>query len=288
MPWHPRLAALIACLLFSAAAVADEVRFPSRDGTPLSGLLFLPEGTGPFPGVVALHGCSGLLTASGRLKAREKDWADRLTAAGYAVLFPDSFNPRGVKSVCSLTERPVLPERERVRDAYDALQWLQGRREVRADRVALLGWSHGAMTALWTMAQKSPGRPAALARDFVGAVAFYPGCAKIGREMPDYAGVAPMLWQLGAADEWTPAAPCLKLAEAARQRPGPTVEVDLYAGAHHGFDQPKPGVHEVLVRNSVYKTGEKRVHVGQEPQAREKSIARVMAWLAEKLEGDGR
>jgi hypothetical protein len=42
-------------------------------------------------------------------------------------------------------------------------------------------------------------------------------------------------------------------------------------------------VHEFVVKNSLYKTGEKTVHVGQEPEAREKSVARVMAWLAERL-----
>lgn len=275
--------AFLVGLIAPARAEPRRVEFPARDGAMLSGVVVLPEGEGRFPGVVALHGCGGLLTASGRLKARESDWAKRLSAAGYAVFFPDSFNPRGVESVCSLVERPVLPERERVRDAYDALNWFQKQDYVRADRIALLGWSHGAMTALWTMARSSPGRPADLTWDYVGAVVFYPGCAQVGREIPDYVAAAPMLLQLGEADEWTPAAPCLKLAEAIRGRPGPAVEVDLYSRAHHGFDQPGGAVHEVVVRNSIYKTGEKTVRVGPEPEARARAIVRVMAWLEDKL-----
>ena len=56
------------CLANGVAAHADEVvSFPSLDGaltgatpTALRGLLLRPSGAGPFPAVVALHGCSGL------------------------------------------------------------------------------------------------------------------------------------------------------------------------------------------------------------------------------------
>jgi dienelactone hydrolase len=194
--------AFLVGLAAPARAEPRRVEFPARDGTMLSGLVVRP-GEGRFPGVVALHGCGGLLTGSGKLKARESDWAKRLSAAGYAVLFPDSFNPRGVKSVCSLTERPVLPERERVRDAYDALQWFQKQDYVRADRVALLGWSHGAMNrAVDDGGEKAPGRPVGLERDFVGAVAFYPGCAQVGRELPVTSRRRRCFCNWGRTDEW--------------------------------------------------------------------------------------
>ncbi len=88
----------------------------------------------------------------------------------------------------------------------------------------------------------------------------------------------------GGPTSGTPAAPCLKLAESIRRRPGPAVEVDSYPRAHHGFDQPGDGaVHEVVVRNSIYKTGQKVVRVGPEPEARARAIVRVMAWLEDKL-----
>ena len=90
----------------------------------------------------------------------------------------------------------------------------------------------------------------------------YPGCSQVRREVPDYGVISPVLFQLGAADEWTPAAPCVTLAREAASRPGPRIAVDVYENAHHGFDQPKGKVHEVLVKNSAYKTGQKVVHVG--------------------------
>ncbi|WP_337997214.1 dienelactone hydrolase family protein [Oleispirillum naphthae] len=281
--WGMALALL--ALPAAARAEMEKVGIPLRTGGEISGLFSLPQGQGPFPGIVALHGCGGLLTKKGKLHARETDWAKRLNAAGYAVLFPDSFTARGYASVCSLRDRPVLPERERVRDAYDALAWLQARAEVQPRRIALFGWSHGAMTALWAMAKASPGRPAGLTDDFIGAVAFYPGCAQVYRDEKDYGVIAPVLFQLGAADEWTPAAPCVKLAEEAAARPGPRIAVDVYAGSHHGFDNPTGAVHEVVVKNSVYKSGQKVVHVGRNPEARERAIARAMGWLGDLFAG---
>jgi poly(3-hydroxybutyrate) depolymerase len=51
---------------------AGLVSFPSLDGsltggapTGLRGLLVKPEGSGPFPAVVALHGCGGLFDKQG-------------------------------------------------------------------------------------------------------------------------------------------------------------------------------------------------------------------------------
>jgi poly(3-hydroxybutyrate) depolymerase len=66
------------------AAHADEVvSFPSLDGaltgrapTALRGLLLKPAGAGPFPAVVALHGCTGLFDKQGALVAREAAWGN--------------------------------------------------------------------------------------------------------------------------------------------------------------------------------------------------------------------
>src|ERR1700729_786612 len=90
---------LIQCLTaiwlvsFSRATLAAElVSFPSLDksltgGAPteLRGLLVKPEGSGPFPAVVALHGCGGLFDKQGNLKARESAWGQLLTSNGYAI-----------------------------------------------------------------------------------------------------------------------------------------------------------------------------------------------------------
>jgi len=275
--------AVLLSVVFSAPARAEmrEVALPTRDGPSLRAVLITPEGPGPFPAIVALHGCGGLWTKAGKMRARETSWAKRWTDAGYAALLPDSFTARGETSVCGQIERPILPERERVRDAYDALVWLQAQRFVKPDRVALFGWSHGGMTTLWSIAAASPGRPAGLAHDFVGAVAFYPGCVQIGKTA--FTAAAPLLIEVGAEDTWTPPQACVALVAAAGARGGAEVAIDVYPEAVHGFDQPIGTVHPVITRNSIYKTGEKTVMVGANPVARERAVPRAMEWLKRVL-----
>src|SRR5437016_11024029 len=79
----------------SARAAPDAIELPIKDGT-LRAYLYKPEGAGPFPAVVAAHGCSGLAGRSGPVQPRYQDWAALLTKAGYAVLFPDSYGSRNL------------------------------------------------------------------------------------------------------------------------------------------------------------------------------------------------
>src|ERR1700733_2323445 len=77
------------------------------------------NGLGPFPAIVALHGCGGLFK-EGALVAREAAWAKLLASHGYVVLFPDRFGPRGVTTDC---EGNVRAWAERSYAAYGALRY---------------------------------------------------------------------------------------------------------------------------------------------------------------------
>ncbi|MFX5510206.1 hypothetical protein ABTD49_20240, partial [Acinetobacter baumannii] len=87
----------------------------SQDATEITGILFRPPGQGPFPAVIGRHGCAGLWRR-GELDARSADWAARLTAAGFLVLFPESSSPRGLTATCTTRDRAVRP-RGRALDA---------------------------------------------------------------------------------------------------------------------------------------------------------------------------
>jgi dienelactone hydrolase len=254
------------------------VHFTSADAerTPISGLLLKPKGERPYSAVIMLHGCSGMLTKSGKLKKRPTFWSRWLAARGYLVLMADSFTPRGHNSICRIKNRPVKPDRERPYDAYGALQYLQARFDVRPDRIFLMGWSNGAMTLLWTLKADAPARPKSLSHDFRAAIAFYPGCIAISRT--NYREKIPLLLQLGEADDWTPAKPCLQFMEAANKK-GSAMRADVYPGAYHNFDHPTSKFKASTTRNSVYKSGQKVVHVGSNPQARAAAIANVAAFL---------
>ncbi|MDK2124737.1 dienelactone hydrolase family protein [Parachitinimonas caeni] len=195
---------LFAALLISTAVPAlawnsepQSVSFQNSEGRNIPAKLFTPASWVPgsnqrFPAVVMLHGCSGIYSNSlpnaqfSNIQSLFREWADRLTAAGYVALLVDSFTPRkpagqnqsecnngaGV-GISEVTERPL--------DAMAAHQYLQGLTDrVRTDRIGVLGWSHGASTVLATLADTLPDgvtpKPEAAARPFRGGVAFYPGC----------------------------------------------------------------------------------------------------------------
>ncbi len=267
------LAALAALAALNASARAEPVNIPTVNVT-LTADLSLPEGPGPFPVVVALHGCNGMRSDDGqRLNARHRDWVPRLTAAGYAVLSLDSFSARGTQEVCTAKVRTVPPVM-RADDVRAALVWLGTRADIDPKRIALLGWSHGAMTILWTVRPKFlDGLPLPMA-----AVAYYPGCSEIAK-IPGWKPTVPLTMLTGALDDWTPAAPCRALAAQAGG-----IRYIEYPDAHHAFDAPNL---PVRVRTGLGRVKGGEAHVGTNPEARAASIAAVMALLA-AAKGAGR
>jgi dienelactone hydrolase len=268
--------ALFACLALAPAMAQELVEIPNGDDKPLKGVLFRPAGAGPFPTVIALHGCGGL-GIKGKLGARHADWAERLTADGVMVLFPDSFGSRGLGSQCLVADRTVRPGKERVSDTYAARAFLMDRADVQKDRVSLLGWSNGGSTVLWSVAsEKKPkdGRP-----DFHAAISFYPGCRLVAQaaERRDWEVRLPLLLLIGEADTWTPAAPCRQLVKTATDAGRPAAIVS-YPGATHDFDHPNL---TMTKRTGLPFTGDNtgEAMIGTDPAAREDAIRRVSDFL---------
>ncbi len=185
------------------AGAQTRVSFPNSAGVEIVGRLFLPAGSGPFPAVIALHGCGGSNNSRGELVRRERDWADRWVAAGHAVLLPDSFFSRGLGAQCTVADREVRQSVERVQDVLAARAFLQARRDIRPEAITLVGWSNGAGTALYAISARN--RPTDGSPDFRRAIAFYPGCRNVLAR-----GITPRLpltILIGDADNWTPPAP---------------------------------------------------------------------------------
>lgn len=273
--------ATAACLLAGAlwtipvpasAAGPQEVAIPAPNASKgdFTGKLYRPPGAGPFPAVVALHGCGGLLTKSGAVVSRESDWAQRLVAAGYVVLFADSFTARGFRQICTVhNEDRTISPRNRADDARAAAEWLGQQSYVDKARIALMGWSHGAMSVLWTVRPDFLGTPPL----FKAAIAFYPGCRAVLKLKVWHPSV-PLSLLIGADDDWTEPGPCKELAE----REG--FRFVAYPGAYHGFDAPHS---PVRVRKNLGAVRSGQAHVGTNPVAREAAIAEVMATLATSL-----
>lgn len=268
----PALVLLVLAGMCSASIAADFERValatgPLGKGT-FAGMLAKPPGAGPFPVVVAMHGCGGLYTAKGSLQSRERDWADRLVAQGYAVLLTDSFNPRGFRQICTVRERAIQPK-DRAEDAAAAARWLATQPWADASRLALMGWSHGAMSVLWTVRAGFMSGPVR----YKTAIAFYPGCREVLKQA-DWRAAIPLTLLLGAADDWTQPGPCRELAAKGGAK---MIE---YAGAYHGFDAPGS---KVRVRTGLATVKGGQAHVGTNPAARAAAIDDVGRILAEAL-----
>jgi dienelactone hydrolase len=274
--------ALVLPMLASAAA-PERVEFPALkpfngESVTLSGWLYRPESEGSFPALVLLHGCGGLYNSQGMVTPSYRYWAEMLRGEGYVALLVDSFGPRGERSICTQLKRSILEGRERVEDAYAALQWLSQRGEVRADRIGLIGWSNGASGTLNSMrADRKQGQ------GFRSAVAFYPGCRLQASAKTAYQPYAPLLILIGEADDWTASAPCVETAKRA-QAAGAPLAIVTYPGAYHSFDRlDLPLRYLPNVRNFNKPANCCGATVGEHAQAREDAIKRTLEFFSRTL-----
>lgn len=115
------------------AAESEDVVFPSGDVT-LAGTVLLPDGSGPFPGVVLVHG-SG---TSDRSNPWTAAWAEALVERGIAVLHPDK---RGSGESEGDWHRATLLDL--ADDAVAASVRLRSQPRVDPTNVGLIGFSQG-------------------------------------------------------------------------------------------------------------------------------------------------
>jgi len=270
-------------LLCPIAAAGETPPFPFT--------LSKPAGDGPFPAVVILHDCSGLGPRSSGMPWR---WSSELTQRGYVTLWPDSFTPRGrPKGVCAGAVPPRITHEQRAGDAHAALRYLASLPFVNARRIAVMGGSHGGSSTLAAIVDV-PENAERTHAGFMAAIALYPACGRSygawsvqrgkehGKLITGYAGafkpVAPLLILIGALDDWTPAEPCRKLAEAARAA-GYPVEIKVYPDAHHSFDSILP-VRYVAERINANSATGRGATAGGNAEAWADAVEQVARFLA--------
>lgn len=231
--------------LLRAASLAKDLQFPAKVSTPgfftsPRMALYKPDGPGPFPALVLLHQCGGLVSANGRWQNLSMlDWAKQAVARGYVALLLDSFGPRDVDSVCMGVKNGVNFPRG-VRDALQAAEHLRKLEFVDNKRVALAGYSWGAMvgvlasSTLWGTSLNNGQR-------FDAVVSFYPGCFTIKPPVGSPYEIVrtdidrPLLVLMGANDTETPPEECVPRLERAKAGGSP-VEWHVYPDRTHCWD----------------------------------------------------
>jgi len=265
--------AVLAAMSPAVGSGPEPVEIRHGDGL-LKAVLYRPEGPGPFPVVVGMHGCDGLRNAAGAISARYRDWSDRLGKAGFAVLYVDSYGSRDLGPQCRNRAIILRTNRERVSDAAAAREWLQTQSFVKPDRISLLGWSNGGVSVLWAVRPQSAAHDAK--PDFRSAVALYPGCNRL--DTTAWSSRIPTLILIGGADDWTSAKACEQMVSGARGRSARATIV-VYPGAYHDFDHPSRPV-QVRTGNAFSVDNSGRVHTGSNPAARTDAIRRVIQFLS--------
>src|SRR3954454_22665224 len=223
--------AAASCAVAAPSATPQPIEIPSSSGT-LHAQLFKPDGAGPFPTVIALHGCGGLNGVSDQIQPRYRDWAEQLLKDGNAVLLPDSYGSRELGPQCRVKERRVLARRERVADILASRQWLSQQPWVSQDRISLIGWAHGASAVLWAVRPQLAQHK--IEPDFRSAVAFYPEC-RISSGL-GWSARVPTLLLIGASDDVNSPPACRQMIDGARGRSALT-RIVVYPGAYHDFDR---------------------------------------------------
>jgi dienelactone hydrolase len=259
-----RTIAIVLMLLFAGGASAQSVRFPSvavggsAAGPEISGWMYKPSGAGPFPGIVLAHPCSGV-------SPHTEVWGKLLASWGYVVVAPDSFGPRGEKSVCGRGN--VVNGNMRVADVAGAIDFLNAQPFVRKGDIGLIGHSHGG----WTTVRAVQGNYGLAARGLKAAVAYYPSCVpSLDRDV-----AVPLLILIGDKDDWTPAERCRQLQAGGFTRPN-LVDIVYYPNAYHSFDS-KAADRMITVADG------KSHRLAYDPVAGPDAEARTKAFLAKYL-----
>ena len=200
------------------------VTLPVADGSELRAFLAQPAGPGPHPAIVVLQEIFGV---NGHIR----DVTERFARAGYLAIAPDMFHrfapgyegsyddiPASIAVTAHLTPAGVAA------DLTATHAHLAGRADVRADRIAAIGYCMGGRLA-W---QANAALPLA------AAVAFYGG--GIAANHLDLAPAlhGPQLLVWAGHDPWIPPADRDRVHAAMRAAGKPYVNVE-FSGVHHGF-----------------------------------------------------
>jgi dienelactone hydrolase len=274
------LSAIMFLTLFAVAPAADAAPLPSphQVDIPLSSgilhaQLYKPDGDGPFPVVIALHGCGGLAGHSEPVQPRYRDWAEQLLRGGKAVLLPESYGSRELGPQCRINERQVRARRERVADIMASRQWLEQQPWAARDRISLLGWANGASALLWAVRPQLSSHH--VEPDFRSAIAFYPDC-RISSGL-GWSARVPTLLLIGAKDDVSSPPACRQMVDGARGRSA-LARIVVYPGAYHDFDRENFPLHAIAGTPDAALPD--HGHLGTDPEARADSQKRVAEWLA--------
>jgi len=219
--------------VYAAEVKTKEITFKSGDDE-VKGFLAVPDGKGPFPGIVVIQEWWGL-------NDWVKDQAKRLAAQGYVCLAPDLYRGKVTDNPAKAKELLTgLPQDRALRDLKAAVDTLAKDERVNKDKIGAIGWCMGGGLALQLSLAD---------RRVVACVMCY------GRVVTDASKLkslnASILGIFGKEDKGIPIESVRKFGQALKKA-GKTVEAVNEYEAGHGFMREKNGTRD----NPEYRASE--------------------------------
>jgi carboxymethylenebutenolidase len=213
------LAVILLVAISSFAATSKDVSYKSGDET-VQGVLYSPEGRGPFPGIVVIHEWWGL-----------NDWvkeqAAKLSDQGYVTLAIDLY--RGKVATTPDEAHEIMrgvPEDRAKRDLHAAVEFLKSQPNVKKDRIGSIGWCMGGGYSLDVALQEPTLRADVINYGHLATDA--DSVQKIN---------ASVLGIFGGQDRGIPVEDVKKFEQMLKGQ-GKKVEVIIYPDAGHAFENP--------------------------------------------------
>jgi carboxymethylenebutenolidase len=207
------------CATAALAATGKPVSYKSGDDT-VKGILYAPEGSGPFPAIVVIHEWWGL-------NAWVKEQASRLSDQGYVTLAVDLYRGKVAENSEMAHELARgLPEDRAGRDLRAAVAFLRSQPIVTKDRIGSIGWCMGGGYSLQT-ALEVP--------DLAATVINYGDLVTEPENLNKIH--TPILGIFGGKDRGITPDDVAKF-EAALKKLGRKIDVKIYPEAGHAFENP--------------------------------------------------
>ena len=201
----------------------------AKDGTParIGAELRLPPGTARIPAVVLIHG-------SGGVGANVDAWAQALNAMGIAALILDTFTGRGISQ--TITDQSQLSSFSMIVDAYKGLELLSRHPRIDPTRIAVMGFSKGGFASLYSSVKRFQRLWGTPGIEFAAYISFYTRCDAPLLEDENVSDRPIRLFH-GSADDYVPVEPTRRYVDRLKHA-GKDVELTVYEGARHAFDNP--------------------------------------------------
>jgi dipeptidyl aminopeptidase/acylaminoacyl peptidase len=122
--------------------VGESVRIPSFDGKPVPALVYKPQGSGPFPAVIDVHG-----GPTGQSRREFSGLRQYWVSKGYVVLVPNVRGSTGYGKTWMRMDNLDLGGGP-LKDVVACKQWLVKEANVDAGKVVVFGGSYGGYMAL--------------------------------------------------------------------------------------------------------------------------------------------